>query len=121
MDSTDFEKIVAMALDSLPKEIIEKMDNVAVVVEKGVPNGPYLGLYQGIPKNAWGRGSGMVLPDKITIFQAPLERKAGQDWKKLEKAVREVVFHEIAHHFGFDEEDAERLEKKASGSNQYEK
>ena len=111
MDSAEFEKLVAEALDSLPENIRKKMDNVEVVVERGSPNGPYLGLYQGIPKTAYGRGFGMVLPDKITIFQAPLERAASSR-EELKEVVKNVVWHEVAHHFGFDEKKVRELERK---------
>jgi predicted Zn-dependent protease with MMP-like domain len=111
MKLADFEKIVAEELDKLPKNIFEKMDNVAIVVEKGTPNGPLLGLYQGVPKNTWGRSSGIILPDKITIFQVPLERSV-RNKEELRIAVRKVIIHEIAHHFGFDEKGARKMEKR---------
>ena len=111
MSEAEFSKLVAEALDSLPENIRKKMDNVEVVVERGSPRGPYLGLYQGIPKTAYGRGFGMVLPDKITIFQAPLERAASSR-EELKEVVKNVVWHEVAHHFGFDEKKVRELERK---------
>jgi predicted Zn-dependent protease with MMP-like domain len=111
MKTGDFEKLVARAIDSLPENIRQKMDNVEIVVEKGTPFGHYLGLYQGIPKIAWGRSFGMVLPDKITIFQAPLERMASNP-ENLEETVKNVVWHEIGHHFGYGEKEIRELEKK---------
>ncbi len=111
MKKEDFEKLVAEALDELPESIQKKMDNVAITVERGSARGPYLGLYQGVPQTAYGRGFGMVLPDKITIFQLPLERTA-RSRQELKEAVKNVVWHEIAHHFGFDEKEVRQLEKK---------
>ena len=111
MTETNFEKLVAEALDALPENIRRKMDNVEVVVEKGSARGPFLGLYEGVPKTAYGRGFGMVLPDKITIFQAPLEKSASSE-EELREIVRNVVWHEIAHHFGFSEKAVRELEKK---------
>lgn len=111
MREADFEKLVAEALDELPENIRQKMDNVEIVVEKGSPSGPYLGLYQGVPKTAWGRGFGMRLPDKITIFQAPLERSARSE-NELKEIVKNVVWHEVAHHFGFSEKQVRELELK---------
>ena len=111
MQENEFEKLVAEALDALPENIRRKMDNVEVVVEKGSAHGPYLGLYEGVPKTAYGRGFGMTLPDKITIFQAPLERSARSE-EELREIVKRVVHHEIAHHFGFGEKGARELEKK---------
>ena len=111
MTHLEFEKLVAKAIDSLPENTQNKMDNVEIVVEQGSPRGPYLGLYEGVPKTAWGRGFGMILPDKITIFQAPLERMA-RSREELKEVVRNVVWHEIAHHFGFNEKGVRELEKK---------
>ncbi len=111
MKREDFEKLVAEALDELPEHIQKKMDNVAITVEEGSVKGPYLGLYQGVPQTVYGRGFGMVLPDKITIFQLPLERVA-RSHEELKEVVKNVVWHEIAHHFGFDEKEVRRLEKK---------
>ena len=129
MTTPEFEALVAEALDLLPENIRKKMDNVEIVVEQGSPQGPYLGLYQGVPKTAYGRGFGMVLPDKITIFQVPLERAAGS-WERamrtssssspsshkrdsaLKEMVKNVVWHEVAHHFGFSEKGVRELEKR---------
>ena len=111
MDSAEFEKLVAEALDSLPENIQKKMDNVEIVVEQGSPHGPFLGLYQGVPKTAWGRGFGMRLPDKITIFQQPLERISRSE-TELKEIVKNVVWHEVAHHFGFSEKGVRELEAK---------
>ncbi len=108
---SDFEKLVAEALESLPGNIRKKMDNVEIVVEPGLANGPYLGLYQGVPKTAWARGFGMRLPDKITIFQAPLERISHSE-AELREVVKDVVWHEVAHHFGFSEKGVRELERK---------
>lgn len=117
MQEEEFEKLVQEALQEMPERIRGKMDNVEIVIEKGSPRGSLLGLYQGVPRTAWGRGFGMRLPDKITIFQEPLERIAGTP-EELKKIVRDVVWHEVAHHFGFSEKgvrDLERKRKKTSG------
>lgn len=111
MIEVEFEKLVREAVDSLPENIRKKMDNVEIVVEQGSPNGPFLGLYQGVPKTAWGRGFGMRLPDKITIFQRPLERSSRSE-EELKEIVKNVVWHEIGHHFGYDEKGIRELERK---------
>ncbi|MFH1181232.1 MAG: metallopeptidase family protein [bacterium] len=111
MKEADFEKLVAEAIESLPESIRRKMDNIEVIVEQGSPNGPFLGLYQGIPKTGWGRGFGMNLPDKITIFQAPIENSA-KTFEEIKELVRNTVWHEIAHHFGFSEKGVKALERK---------
>lgn len=106
-----FEKLVSQALSELPEKIRQKMDNVAVVIEKDSPSGSLLGLYEGVPQTAWGRGFGMNLPDKITIFQAPLEKMA-RSQEELKKIIKDVVWHEVAHHFGFNEKEVRELERK---------
>ena len=111
MQEQDFEKLVRKALLEMPENIRQKMDNVEIVVEQGLPQGPFLGLYQGVPKTSWGRGFGMRLPDKITIFQKPLERIASSS-EELKEIVKNTVWHEIAHHFGFDEKGVRELERQ---------
>jgi len=107
----NFEKLVEEALTALPKHIRDKMDNVAIVIEKRPAKNRYLGLYEGVPQNVWGRSFGMTLPDKITIFQEPLEQMASSQ-EELKRIVRDTVWHEIAHHFGFDERKVRELEAK---------
>ena len=111
MTEADFEKLVKEGLDALPQRIREKMDNVEIVVEKGSARGPFLGLYQGVPKNVWGSSFGMRLPDKITIFQESLERMASSP-KELKGIVKYTVWHEIAHHFGMSEEEIQKTKLK---------
>ena len=71
-----------------------------------------LGLYEGVPKTKRGANYFGVLPDKITIFQQPIEELAGRDEKKLKKLIYEVVWHEVGHHLGFDEKEIHALETK---------
>jgi len=111
MTKEEFEKLVKEALLEIPENIRKKMDNIEIVVEKGSPRGSFLGLYEGVPKTAWGRGFGMTLPDKITIFQQPLEKMA-RSREELKEVVKNTVWHEIAHHFGFDEKKTRELETK---------
>jgi predicted Zn-dependent protease with MMP-like domain len=101
----DFDDLVSEALDSLPDDISELMSNVAVVVEDEPPPGlPLLGLYSGVPLTRRSSWYGAVPPDKITIYQEPLERHFGHDPELLRRQVRRVVVHEIAHHFGISDE-----------------
>ena len=111
MTEADFEKLVAEAIDSLPENIRKKMDNVAIVIEKRPTRSQFLGLYQGVPQNVWGRAFGMRLPDKITIFQESLERMVSSP-KELKEIVKYTVWHEVAHHFGFSEKGVRKLEAK---------
>lgn len=109
-----FEQMVAEALDSLPEEILGWLDNVAIVIARtptrdqlaqaGLgPRDLLFGLYVGVPKTRRGFTYGETVPDKIVIFQQPIEqvcRTPGQ----IRKCVRQTVLHEIGHHFGLDEE-----------------
>ena len=104
-EAADFERLVGEALDDLPDDISKLMTNVAVTVEDEPPPGQnLLGLYQGIPWGKRGPYYSGALPDKITIYRLPLERVAGGDPERLRSAVRRVVFHEIAHHFGISDQ-----------------
>ncbi len=111
MKNSEFTKLVKEALLEIPEHIRRKMDNVAIVIEGDSDANSLLGLYEGVPQNAWGRGWGMHLPDKITIFQKSLEKIAHSP-KELKEAVRNVVWHELAHHFGFTEKQVRELERK---------
>lgn len=102
-------------MDGLPRRVQEKLENVAVCTElrpsaeqlkaTGTRRGNVLlGLYEGVPKTEWGRGFGGNLPDKITIFQESLELCA-ENPEELKQLVQSTVRHEIAHHFGFSDED----------------
>jgi predicted Zn-dependent protease with MMP-like domain len=107
-----FEDAVADALASLPPELEAAMSNVGVVVEDEPPPGmPLLGLYQGIPLTRRGSTYGGVLPDKITIFRGPLERLYGGDPERLRREIRRVVVHEVAHHFGIDDDRLVELDR----------
>jgi len=122
MKIEEFEDLVKNAISEMPSFIKDKMDNVAICVEErpdrevnrirgGARKNTYLlGLYQGVPKNVWGRGFGGNLPDKITIFKEPIERFAKNN-ERLKRIVQRTVYHEIAHHFGFNEKEVRELEK----------
>jgi predicted Zn-dependent protease with MMP-like domain len=122
MDITEFENLVNQAVSDLPPEISKKMENVAIIVDHiptqdqlkkiGTRQGDFLlGLYEGVPQNTWGKGFGGHLPDKITIFQQSIERFT-KTQEEIKKMVKTVVWHEIAHHFGFSEKEVRKLEKK---------
>ena len=113
----DFDQLVERALDGLPPELAELLDNVAIGVEdwpgletqpdSGGPDDTLYGLYEGVPLTERGDSYYGVLPDRITIFRGPLERDYRTD--ELEEQVRITVVHEIAHYFGFGEERLEEL------------
>jgi len=121
MDRERFERLVARAVDGLPAEFLDRMENVDVVVEDsptpdqlagaGVGSGrTLLGLYQGVPLTGRSRGYGMVPPDKITIFQRPIEAEYRHD-AGIIAGIRKVVRHEIAHHFGISDARLEQMER----------
>jgi predicted Zn-dependent protease with MMP-like domain len=101
-----FEEHVSRALASLPPDLREAMSNVEIVVEDENPEDPGLfGLYLGIPLTERGAESyAGVLPDKIAIYRIPLEEEFGDDAEVLEEEIRITVLHEVAHHFGIDED-----------------
>ena len=101
----EFERAVRDSLDALPEDLRAEMSNVEVVVEQEPADGrPLLGLYQGVPLTRRGTAYSGVLPDKITIYRGPLERRYGHDLGLLEQHIRRVVLHEVAHHFGISDE-----------------
>lgn len=115
-----FEALVTRAIEDLPPEFQSSLENVQVLVEDWATSSELrrarlshpsqlLGLYEGVPQTKRGRGYGLVLPDKISIFQKPIERQCHSD-KEIEAKIGEVVRHEIAHHFGTDEETLRRIE-----------
>jgi predicted Zn-dependent protease with MMP-like domain len=106
----EVERMVADALDSIPPELGDQMENVAVMVEEwpradqlGGRRGTLLGLYEGIPLTARGpMGYAGVMPDRITIFRGPLCARAA-DEHELARDVRTTVLHEVGHYFGLSD------------------
>ncbi len=114
MELEGFENLISQAVAALPESIRQKMDNVEIVVEEGEsPNNSLFGLYHGVSQLNRGSSYGMggVLPDKITVWKGTIERFAG-DSTKIPALVRRVVWHEIGHHFGFNEPQIRALEDK---------
>jgi predicted Zn-dependent protease with MMP-like domain len=116
MEDEEFKKLVELAVETLPKEFLEKLENVGVVTQDWPSRyqmqklgtrgkrGLLLGLYEGVPQTKRGRyGIGGPLPDKITIFKMPL-LMISETYEALIKNVKNTVIHEIAHHFGLSEE-----------------
>lgn len=123
MRTEDFEKLVSDAIKRFPDNIKSKISNVVFLVEDEsrrkrlnerniVVHEILLGLYEGIPRTRRGENYSYVLPDKITIFQKPIENICGGDEEKIKELVYEVVWHEVGHHFGFSERGIRELEKK---------
>jgi predicted Zn-dependent protease with MMP-like domain len=97
-----FEELVVEALDSLPPELGRRMRNVAVLVEDDSPDG-LLGLYEGVPLTERGDWYSAVLPDRITIYRRPICAMCADEAEVVDE-VRITVVHEIAHHFGIDDD-----------------
>ncbi|MBA2424206.1 MAG: metallopeptidase family protein [Actinomycetota bacterium] len=98
-----FEDHVRAALDELPPDLAQALENIAVVVEDEHPDDPDLfGLYHGVPLPERGDMGG-VLPDKISIYRIPLE-ETFRDPNELREEIRITVLHELAHYFGLDED-----------------
>ena len=119
MQRAQFERLVRQALTDLPAEVSDRLENVDVLVEEWhatdqlgglkIEEDDYLlGLYEGVPLTHR-TDYGMVLPDKITLFQKAIEAVCESDEEIVEE-VRKTVVHEVAHHFGIDDETLEELE-----------
>jgi predicted Zn-dependent protease with MMP-like domain len=103
--ASTFEDHVRRALESLPAELRAAMSNVEIVVEDENREDPDLyGLYLGVPLVDRGESYAGALPDKIAVYRIPLEEEFGDDPEVLEEEIRITVVHEIAHHFGIDED-----------------
>lgn len=114
-----FRRLVAAALDSLPPQFAERLDNVEILVRmRPTPaelesvdteaGGTLFGLYQGVPLTRRGHLYGSTLPDRILIYQEPIEAICESEEEVIAQ-VRTTVLHEIAHHFGIDDERLEEL------------
>jgi len=121
MDRERFERLVAEAVESLPDELHARLENIDVVVEdrptarqlaevKLKRDETLLGLYEGVPLTRRSPHYGLVAPDKITIFQKPIEAICRND-TEIRDEIRRVVQHEIAHHFGIGDARLRQLEK----------
>jgi predicted Zn-dependent protease with MMP-like domain len=108
-----FEELVARALSSIPEPFARALDDVAIVIEdepsreqlreNGLrPSDSLYGLYEGVPRTEWAADWAFV-PNKITLFQIPLEEDF-LDAAELEHEVRVTVVHELAHHMGIDDD-----------------
>jgi predicted Zn-dependent protease with MMP-like domain len=122
MDRSEFQTLVDEALLSIPEEFRDAMKNIAIVIEDEPslatlrevelePPETLFGLYQGIPltERQWSHGN--HLPDKITLYQGPIE-DASEDRDDLVVCIGETLIHEIGHYFGLSEEEIEEIEER---------
>jgi predicted Zn-dependent protease with MMP-like domain len=119
MDRPAFEKLVQQSLRRLPRRFKKKLENISVEVEDrpsaellhdmGITSGTLFGLYQGVPltQREWNYGN--VLPDRIVIYQRPIESAAASP-EEIEEIVLETVMHEIGHYFGFSDSELNEME-----------
>lgn len=122
MTRAAFARLVREAFARLPPMIRERVENVQVVIQPRAsrrqraaaedPEADLLGLYEGTPLDARAFGPGIALPDRIYLFQKAIEEEAGFDPEETRRVVRETLLHEIAHHFGFSEEEVEAWERE---------
>ncbi len=119
MEQDKFTELVGKAIENLPAEFLDLLENVDVVVDdyptevqirKATPgrDGLLLGLYEGVPRTSRTTGYNMVLPDKITIFRKSIEAICKND-DEIYSQIQETLKHEIAHHFGISDERLEEL------------
>lgn len=114
MNQAVFERLVADAWDALPERFRRELDNVEVVVEDWPDQetvrlagarhpAALLGFYRGVPQTRRTHSYGLVLPDKISIYQRPIEMRC-HTMEQARELVHRVLWHEIAHHFGLDDD-----------------
>jgi predicted Zn-dependent protease with MMP-like domain len=108
MSRDDFEDLVSEALDLIPEVFARAMDNVVVLVEDRHPTRSLYGLYHGVAlTNRTHQYSGQ-LPDTITIYREPILARARTDEEARDQVVTTVI-HEVAHHFGIDDDRLDEL------------
>jgi len=122
MEKEGFEKLVSEITKQLPKEFLKKLKNVAILIQEmpdeyQLKQGGYsenkclLGLYEGVPQVQRGYYN-RALPDKITLFQKNIESVAGYNQETIKQVIKNTLWHEIGHHFGFTDEELHRLKNK---------
>jgi len=122
MTRAEFERLVAEAVGLIPRRFRREMQNLALVVEDEPsaelleemeiePPDSLYGLYHGtpLPERTWGFGNN--LPDRITIFQRPIEEDC-DDHDEMRKVIGETLIHEVGHYFGMSEEQIEEIEER---------
>ncbi|MEO5896915.1 MAG: metallopeptidase family protein [Vicinamibacterales bacterium] len=122
MTRETFNALVEEALRDIPRRFREEIKNVAIVVEDAPspelladmqiePPDSLYGLYQGtpLPERSWGYGN--ALPDRVTLFQRPIQEDA-DDHEDIIVCIAETLIHELGHYFGMSEEQIEEIEDK---------
>jgi predicted Zn-dependent protease with MMP-like domain len=105
MDPKAFEKLVLRAFRSIPEKFRSRMDNVAVCVDDACLDDPdLLGLYEGVALTERGPDVSGMLPDTITLYRKTILEEAEETDGDVYRVVRETLIHELAHHFGWDDD-----------------
>ena len=120
LNDQQFEQLVSEAWEAIPSQFKDEMKNLSVFVEMRPTmaqlrrlkvKGVLLGLFEGVPITRWGQSSMGMQPGKITIFQEPIV-KYSRDIKQLRITIQVVLMHEVAHYFGFNEDDMFVMDRK---------
>jgi predicted Zn-dependent protease with MMP-like domain len=120
MKQRQFEQLVDKALESLPPQFQQLLDNVAIFIEDrpshsllrelGMSaNDTLLGLYEGVPQTERASSYDLVTPDRITLFQRPIEQSCDTVGEVAEQ-IRRTILHEVGHHFGIDDDRLDEIE-----------
>jgi len=123
MTRDQFQRLVVEAVALIPKRFRREMKNLALVVEDEPaadllvemeiePPDSLYGLYQGtpLPERHWAHGN--TLPDRITIYQRPIEEDCENDEDDIRAVIGETLIHEVGHYFGMSEEEIEEIEER---------
>ncbi len=108
IDSARFEQLVSEALDSLPPALGEMMENIVVVVEDRHPEEDLLGLYEGVPLTEREDYGALAMPDRVSVYRLAICEMCDSE-EELREEVMVTVVHEVAHHFGIDDETLHQL------------
>lgn len=122
MQRKRFERLVDDAVRSIPKRFRDAVQNLAIVVEDEPPDDvlddmeveppdTLFGLYQGTPLTERSSSYGNTLPDRITLYQGPIEEACDSD-DDVVTCIGETLIHELGHYFGLSEEEIEDIEEK---------
>ncbi len=121
MERSAFELLVEKSLKKLPKKFKSRLRNIIIEVKDspsreilhqlGIQSGTLFGLYQGVPLTSRGWNYGNMLPDRIIIYQHPIESAATSSGE-IETLIMDTVKHEIGHYFGFDDTTLHSIERE---------
>lgn len=122
---SEFEVFIGEAYDRLPEWVREKVRNVAIIAEDVVDeetvldmqldgNMDLLGLYRGVPLTERNHDASLAFPDVISLYRLPIEEESVESGKSVRDVVFDTLWHEIAHHFGLDEDAVQRREEERS-------